>query len=132
MRLTQDSSSPINLIRAYCAGELTINDQHYQDAVIVGPRELLVDASLSTVADLGEVHAARTLALDPELVLIGSGPKQIFPAASFGALFLRAGVGFEVMDTGAACRTFNVLVGERRRVVAILFVSKPQLGSQHR
>jgi uncharacterized protein len=92
----------------------------------------LVDTSLSTVADLGEVHAARILALDPELVLIGSGPKQIFPATSFGALFLRAGVGFEVMDTGAACRTFNVLVGEQRRVIAILFVSKPQLGSQHR
>ena len=44
-----------------------------------------------------------------------------FPAADFGAHFLRAGIGFEVMDTGAACRTFNVLVAEHRRVVALLF-----------
>jgi len=44
----------------------------------------------------------------------------LFPAAAFGAQFLRAGIGFEVMDTGAACRTYNVLVGEQRRVVALL------------
>ena len=124
MRLTEDSSSPINLIRGYSAGELKINDQSYEDAVILSPRELLTDASLSTVADLSPTHATRILELDPELVLVGSGPKQIFPAASFGAHFLRAGVGFEVMDTGAACRTFNVLAAEQRRVVAVLIVNQ--------
>ncbi len=116
----------MHLIRGYSAHELKINDQSYQDAVILSPRALLTDASLATVADLCEAHAARILELDPELVLLGSGPKQVFPAASFGAHFLRAGVGFEVMDTGAACRTFNVLAAEQRRVVAILIVSKVQ------
>jgi uncharacterized protein len=53
---------------------------------------------------------------------LGTGQRQIFPAASFRAQFLGAGIGFEVMDTGAACRTFNVLVAEQRRVVALLMV----------
>jgi uncharacterized protein len=52
--------------------------------------------------------------------LLGTGARQIFPAPSYGAQFLRAGIGFEVMDTGAACRTFNVLVAEQRRVAALL------------
>ena len=60
------------------------------------------------------------LALEPELVLLGTGVRQQVPGAEFGAQFLRAGIGFEVMDTGAACRTFNVLVAERRRVAALL------------
>jgi uncharacterized protein len=53
-------------------------------------------------------------------VLLGTGARQIFPVSSYGAQFLRVGVGFEVMDTGAACRTFNVLVAEHRRVAALL------------
>ena len=62
---------------------------------------------------------ARSSRSSPELVLLGTGARQIFPAAVFGAQFLRAGIGFEVMDTGAACRTFNVLVAEQRRVVGV-------------
>jgi uncharacterized protein len=60
--------------------------------------------------------------MEPEVVLLGTGPRQHFPEASFAARFLRANVGFEVMDTGAACRTFNVLVAEQRRVVAVLLL----------
>jgi uncharacterized protein len=55
-------------------------------------------------------------------VLVGTGVRQVFPAAEFAAQFLRAGIGLEVMDTGAACRTFNVLLTEQRRVVALLLV----------
>ena len=59
-------------------------------------------------------------ALEPELILVGTGARQIFPAPAFAAQFLRAGIGVEIMDTGAACRTYNVLVAEQRRVVALL------------
>ncbi len=65
---------------------------------------------------------ARILALDPELVLLGTGPRQIFPAAAFRARFLSAGHRFRSHGYGAACRTFNVLVAEQRRVVALLMV----------
>ena len=52
---------------------------------------------------------SRILAHEPEVVLLGTGARQTFPAADFAAQFLAQGIGFEVMDTGAACRTFNVL-----------------------
>ena len=75
-----------------------------------------------TDAEIRQLAVELRPVLDPEIVLLGTGPRQIFPAASFRAQFLSAGIGIEVMDTGAACRTFNVLVSEQRRVVALLMV----------
>jgi uncharacterized protein len=120
MRFTQDSTSGVNLIRAYRAGEIRINEALYHDAVILSATAILTEPGLRRVGDLGAEQRARILELDPELVLLGTGQRQIFPDPSFGAQFLRSGIGFEVMDTGAACRTFNVLVAEQRRVVAVL------------
>ena len=122
MRFTQDSTSAVNLIRAYRAGELKINDAVFRDPVIVSASAIAPGPEIGGVEALRAAHAAPVLALEPELVLLGTGARQIFPAASFGAQFLRAGIGFEVMDTSAACRTFNVLVGEQRRVAAMLLV----------
>ena len=108
------------MIRAYAGGELKINENLYRGAVILSASALLAEPNIRDLAGLVAVDASRILALGPELVLLGTGERQTFPAASFGAQFLRAGIGFEVMDTGAACRTFNILVGEQRRVVAML------------
>src|SRR5712672_2868747 len=99
MRFTQDSTSASNLVRA--------------SAVQAAP-------DIRSMEDLAALDPSRILSQGPELVLLGTGPRQIFPAASFRAQFLSAGIGFEVMDTGAACRTFNVLVAEQRPVVALL------------
>ena len=120
MRFTQDSTSGVNLIRAYRAGEIRINDAVYHEAVILTASAILNESALRQVSDLGAEHRARILSLGPEVVLLGTGQHQTFPNPSFGAEFLRLGIGFEVMDTGAACRTFNVLVAEQRRVVGIL------------
>ena len=122
MRFIQDSSSATQLIRAYGAGELRINDDTHRGTVIVSATTVLALPEVREVNDLAHLDPSRILALDPELVLLGTGTRQIFPAASFRAQFLRAGIGVEVMDTGAACRTFNVLVAEQRRVVALLMV----------
>jgi uncharacterized protein len=121
MRFTQDLSSANNLIRGYAAGEVKINDATFRAPVIVSASAIVPGPSVGGARELAAAHAAPILALDPELVLLGTGTRQVFPAPLFGAEFLRAGIGFEVMDTGAACRTFNVLVGEQRRVVALLF-----------
>jgi uncharacterized protein len=125
MRFTQDVSSGIHVVRGYTPGEIWINDRRFAEAVILTATELLAEPQLRDAADLADVVAAealatRALGLSPEVVLLGTGVRQVFPAAAFGARFLRAGVGFEVMDTGAACRTFNVLVAERRRALAVL------------
>jgi uncharacterized protein len=122
MRFTQDSTSGINLIRSYAPGELRVNEETYRDTVILDASTVLTEPHARNVDEIGGIEAARILSLQPELVLLGTGARQVFPAPAFGAQFLRQGIGFEVMDTGAACRTFNVLVGEQRRVVALLFL----------
>jgi len=122
MRFTQDPSSATRLIRAYGGGELRINEDVYRDTVIVGATLVLILPEIRDMSDLANFDPARILALDPELVLLGTGQRQIFPAAAFRARFLSAGIGIETMDTGAACRTFNVLVAEQRRVIALLMI----------
>lgn len=120
MRFTQDSSTQSNFIRAHGAGELKINDELFREAIIVSASRVAPGPAIGNAGELAVAHVAAILALEPELVLLGTGPRQLFPPPEFGAEFLRRGVGFEVMDTGAACRTFNVLVAEHRRVVALL------------
>ncbi len=125
MRFTQDLSSTVNLIRGYGAGELRVKDAVYRGALIVSASSLLNEPRIATFdALLSDAlwgnEASRILALDPEVVLLGTGAHQIFPPAAFGARFLSRGIGVEIMDTGAACRTYNVLVAEQRRVVAVL------------
>jgi uncharacterized protein len=122
MRFTQDSSSTRNLIRSYAPGEIRINDGIFHYSLIVGPASITPGPAVTDASELTAAHTADIVALAPEIVLVGTGVRQVFPAAEFGAQFLRAGIGFEVMDTGAACRTFNVLVTEQRRVVALLLV----------
>jgi uncharacterized protein len=122
MRFTHDTSSIRNLIRAYAPGEIKINDDVFHGPLIVGTSTIAPGPAIRDAAELTAAHTADIVSLEPELVLIGTGTRQVFPAAEFGAEFLRAGIGFEVMDTGAACRTFNVLVAEHRRVVALLLV----------
>jgi uncharacterized protein len=122
MRLAQDLPSNVNVVRGYGPGELRINDEVFRATMIVAPSSLRPAPALPEVAGLAAEHAQHLLELQPEVVLIGTGVRQVFPAPAFGAAFLKAGVGFEVMDTGAACRTFNVLVSEHRRVAALLIV----------
>ncbi len=120
MRFTQDSSGAANVLRGYTSDEFRINDQRIANTIIVSADQLLVEPGLVDVEDLSDALAARILTWQPDVVLLGTGARQRFPSAGFGRLFLQAGVGFEVMDTGAACRTFNVLVSEQRRAVAVL------------
>ncbi len=122
MRFTQDSTSASNLVRAYGSGELRVNDNVYRSTIIVSASAVQAAPDIRSMEDLAALDPSRILSQGPELVLLGTGPRQIFPAASFRAQFLSVGIGFEVMDTGAACRTFNVLVAEQRPVVALLML----------
>ena len=122
MRFTQDLTSSVNVVRGYAPRELRVNEDSYVTTVILGASVVRTESAILSVADLRDEHVTHILTLEPELVLLGTGTRQEFPPPSFGAQFLTAGIGFEVMDTGAACRTFNVLVSEQRRVVALLIL----------
>jgi uncharacterized protein len=122
MRFTLDSGSRAHFIRGYGRGELRIDERIYRETVIVTASEILALPDVRGANDLVDFDPARILAFNPDIVLLGTGERQIFPGTAFRAQFLRQGIGLEVMDTGAACRTFNVLVSEQRRVAGLLMV----------
>ncbi len=122
MKFTLETSSRVNLIRAYSAQEIRIGEQRLRSSCIVTADTLIQDWEPASLAELTEAHLEPILALKPELVLLGTGPVQRFPPAPIRAAVMARGLGLEVMDLGAACRTFNILVQEERRVAAALFL----------
>lgn len=97
-------------------------------SVILTASQIVFDWPPRAIEELRIDHLEAVLMLQPEIVLLGTGERQVFPAPEIGATVQRAGVGFEVMNTRAACRTYNVLVQEGRRVAAALIVSDAPSG----
>jgi uncharacterized protein len=122
MKFTLETTSRVNLIRGYSSQEIRIGEQRLLGSCIVNAESLIAEWVPKTFAELAPEHLEPILALKPELVLLGTGPSQRFPPAVIRGTFAARGVGLEVMDLGAACRTFNILVQEERRVVAALFL----------
>jgi len=123
MKFTLEGNLRANLIRGYSPREIRIGDQHLTASCIVSADTLIADWEPRSFAELQPAHLERILALQPEVVLLGTGPAQLFPPAAIRATLTARGVGLEVMNLGAACRTFNILVQEERRVAAGLFLS---------
>ena len=122
MKFTLEASSRINLIRSYSPQEIRIGDQLVRASCIVTADTLITDWVPASFAELRPEHLEAIFALQPELVLLGTGATQRFPPADIRAALLGRGVGLEVMDLGAACRTFNSLVQEERKAAAALFL----------
>jgi len=122
MRITLEPAGRANLVRGYSATELLIGAQRIERSCIVTPARLITEWEPATFDDLQPGHLAAIFALAPEVVLLGSGATQRFASAAVRNAFAERGVGLEVMQLGAACRTFNVLVQEERQVAAALFL----------
>jgi uncharacterized protein len=111
-----------NFIDRCSAGEIVVAGRSYRGPLIVTVDRIVADWAPPPVANLAATHLAPALELEPEVILLGTGARQVFPPATFTHAVLSLGVGLEIMTTAAACRTFNVLVSEYRRVAAALFV----------
>ncbi|HEY6482366.1 MAG TPA: Mth938-like domain-containing protein [Steroidobacteraceae bacterium] len=122
MKFTLESASGGNLIRAYAADEIRIGEQIIRSSCIVAADTLISSWRPASFDELTEADLAPIFALQPELVLLGTGPRQRFASAAVRGVFAARRVGIESMDLGAACRTFNILVQEERRVAAALFL----------
>lgn len=121
MQFTLESNSGVNLVRAYSRSELRIGESRVHTSCIVTADRLITDWEPRSFEALEPAHLAALLALEPQIVLLGTGPQQRFAPAPIRSLLTERGVGLEVMDLGAACRTYNILVQEDRRVAAALF-----------
>jgi uncharacterized protein len=112
----------LNTIRNYTETTVTVNNQSYDRSLVVLPDQVVVGDYPQRLDDLTDGHLSVITALAPELVLIGTGRTLRILAPVRLRVLIDARLGFEVMDTGAACRTFNILVAEGRRVAALLLL----------
>lgn len=122
MKMSLDTGTASYLIRAYAEGQVQINETVYTEDLIVTPEALITQWRSAAVAELTTEHFSALAEHAPEIVLLGTGRDQHFPPARLMADLSRQGIGLEVMDTAAACRTYNVLMSEDRRVAAALMM----------
>ena len=122
VKFTLETPLQANLIRSYSDSEVRIGEQRVQRSCLVTAERLITDWPPATFDALAPAHLEAIFALIPELVLLGTGPTQRFAPAEVRSEFARRRIGLEVMQLGAACRTFNVLVQEERKVLAALFL----------
>jgi uncharacterized protein len=122
MKFTLEASPNANLIRSYSADEIRVGEHSIRSSCIIMADALITDWPPVSLDDLTANHLEPILELRPELVLLGTGARQRFAPAAIRNAFAARSIGIESMDLGAACRTFNVLVQEDRRVAAALFL----------
>ena len=122
MKFQPDRPQGTNIIHAATRDAVSINGERYTRSVLVPGDAPLVPWEPATLADLKPEHLAPIVAMRPELVVLGSGPTLRFVHPSVLRPLINAGIGVETMDTPAACRTYNVLMSEGRRVLAALLI----------
>ncbi|HEX9773524.1 MAG TPA: Mth938-like domain-containing protein [Steroidobacteraceae bacterium] len=124
MKLTVDAPPTANIIRGYSPEGFRIGRRDCVGSVIVSATTLIENWRPRAMADLDIADLEPAFALKPEVLLIGSGTQQVFPGADLLAALYGSKVGFEVMATGAACRTYNVMLSEGRVVAAALLLER--------
>ncbi|WP_028920694.1 Mth938-like domain-containing protein [Pseudoxanthomonas suwonensis] len=123
MQLSHERPDYAWVLRGADGRQARVNDRILERSFALAPDRLLEDWDApATTGELQPAHLEPLLALSPELVVLGTGARQVFPAAAVMAACLTRGIGIEVMDNAAAARTYNVLAGEGRRVVVALLL----------
>lgn len=127
MKIELDSNvSGKNRISAYSSKGLLIGDTLYQSSVVLTPEHIVTDWPPQRFSDLAAQHFNTIIELAPEIVLLGTGEQLQFPDPEILFPLVSENIGFEIMDTGAACRAYNFLMGEERKVVAALLTIKTE------
>ena len=125
MKFELENPSGGNLIRAYETGVIVVNEQRIQESLIVTATELHTGWAPATAEALTLEHLEPVRIYQPEVLLLGTGKRQVYPDLRLLAELSAAGMGVEVMDTASACRTYNILLGDKRRVAAALMPIGP-------
>jgi len=120
MELNLDLPQDLNFIRSIDSQGIRINNDYYHGSLVVSASHLVTGWAVQCLGDTNAENLQVIFDLQPELVLIGCGKTQAFLAPATQMLFLERHIGVEVMVTDAACRTFNLLAGDGRDVVAAL------------
>ena len=108
------------MFTAYGDDYVAVNHEKHDKNLILLPEAIIHEWSSATPETLGEADMQKLLALETEIVLLGTGSRLRFPPGALLRPFGPAGIGLEVMDLQAACRTYNILAAEGRKVAAAL------------
>ena len=122
MKFAQDSQDEGYVITAYDDGSVSVNGKAFSQSLIITSSQLDENWDIASIELLTAVHVDRVLSYQPELIIIGTGNKLIFPAVEVYSAIIKLGIGVDFMDTRAACRTYNILMSEGRDVVAGLIL----------
>jgi uncharacterized protein len=122
LKLHLSGSSEQNMFTGYGTGYVMVNRTRYEHNLIILPDRVIEDWQAITFEQLTAEHFEFMLPLQPEIVLFGTGATLRFPHPSLTKALIASKIGVEVMDTSAACRTYNILTAEGRRVAAALLI----------
>lgn len=122
MRFSLEIDAHHYFIRSYGIGWVNVNERELCNSLIVMPERLVLDWPPQAFTDFEESHFEAVAQLEPEIVVLGTGTRQQFPSPRLLRPLLAKGIGVETMDTAAACRTYNIIMLEGRRVAAALLM----------
>ncbi|MEE9160902.1 MAG: Mth938-like domain-containing protein [Gammaproteobacteria bacterium] len=109
-------------INAYGPGSILIGNDRFVSSVIITPSNVVNNWQPQSFADIAPHHLDQILDMKPEVILLGTGRRQHFPESDLFLNITKLNIGIEVMDTGAACRSYNILLQEGRNVAAALLM----------
>jgi len=121
LKFTRDLTGTL-AIQSVTALTITVNGEPYAQSIAMTPEEVFPDWDPKPIADLTDSDFETLLETSPEIVLLGTGGRNVFPPRELMFAFARRGIGLECMDTPAAARTFNVLAAEGRQIAAVLYL----------
>lgn len=124
LKLHQDSNGALNTVTGYGANYVDINLERHETSIVVVPDAPVIDWPVASFEALAPEHFELVLATAPELVVFGSGARLRFAHPRLTAALTARRIGVESMDFMAACRTYNILMAEGRRVVAALLIEQ--------
>lgn len=132
VKFTEDTTSTLHVIDSYEAGELTVNGRQYRENLIISAEMIKENWDIEHIRQLTTSHLQPLLDTEPEVIIIGTGLQLAFPPVENYGEVMNHGIGVEFMDTGAACRTYNVLVSEGRKVCAGLILGNVKENANER
>ena len=122
MKLQSQSGHGQNAITAYGKGQISVNGNPLTSSFIITPETLVTGWAPQSIDTLSEPDLEAVAALGCKIVLLGTGLRQRFPPAVLLRSLIQRRIGVEVMDTLAACRTYNILMAEGREVAAAIIL----------
>jgi uncharacterized protein len=120
VKLHLANTAGLNMFTAYGDDYVAVNHEKHLKNLILLPESIIHEWSTATVETLAASDMEKLLELGTEIILLGTGKRLRFPAGPLMRPFAPAGIGLEIMDLQAACRTYNILAAEGRKVAAAL------------